>query len=325
MDRGASRRKRVIFAAPKEFLSPLRRRLPPLNAIRAFESAARCGSFVAAAEELCVTPAAISHQIRSLEEFLGVPLFVRTPGGTAMTPLAAECLTDISGALDVIAKSMQRFQPSDGHASLTITAGPAFSTQWLVPNIQTLRALQPDLDVRIVADLDLSDFDRDAVDVAIRFGRDLPANAMYVEPLIEETVLPMCSPVLATKLKRPGDLANCTLIEDGSLKLIDPNAPDWATWSQQAQIELPAFHSGALKFNQADHALQAAMDGAGVLLGRRVLATPALRCGKLVPFWAPELSTGLWFRLVCKATAIENKGIQSLRQWLLQSICVRDH
>ncbi len=267
-----------------------------------------------------MTPAAISHQVRSLEEFLGAPLFVRTPGGTAMTPLAAECLTDISGALDAIAQSMQRFQPSDAPACLTITAGPAFSTQWLVPNIQVLRALQPGLDVRIVADLYLSDFDRDAVDVAIRFGHDLPLTAMYVERLVEETVLPMCSPNLRPKLQSPNDLVNCTLIEDGSLKMVEPNAPDWAAWSREAQIDLPASHLGALKFNQADHALQAAMDGAGVLLGRKVLATPALRSGRLVPLWPPELSTGLWFRLVCKESASKDKGIQALRQWLLESI-----
>jgi LysR family transcriptional regulator, glycine cleavage system transcriptional activator len=297
----------------------LRRRLPPLNAMRAFESAGRCGSFVQAAEELCVTPAAISQQIRILEEFLGVPLFFRVPGGTQLTPAGAEWLPQLTRSLDLIAESLACVQPEGGVARLTITAGPAFATHWLVPRLQEFRARQPAVDVRIVADLGLADLERDGVDVAIRFGHVAAGKGLHVEALIEESVRPMCSPAVAAALAAdPLDLRSAALIDDCSLRLVDATAPDWARWAQWAGAPLGGKALPSLSFNQADHALQAAMGGAGVMLGRRVLATPAIQSGRLLTLWERDLPTGLWFYFVCRSKALQRPEIQSFRSWVIE-------
>lgn len=296
----------------------MRRRLPPLNAMRAFESAGRCGSFVQAAEELCVTPAAVSQQIRILEEFLGVPLFFRVPGGTQLTPAGAAWLPQLTRSLDLIAESLAYVQPEDRVARLTITAGPAFATHWLVPRLQEFRARQPAVDVRIVADLGLADLERDGVDVAIRFGRVAAGQGLHVEALIEEGVRPMCSPAVAARLADPLDLRSATLIDDCSLRLVDAAAPDWAGWARLAGARLGEKAHPSLSFNQADHALQAAMGGAGVMLGRRVLATPAIQSGRLLALWERDMPTGLWFYFVCRSSALQRPEIQSFRSWVIE-------
>ncbi len=286
-----------------------------------FESAGRRGSFVQAAEELCVTPAAVSQQVRILEDFLGVPLFFRFPGGVQLTPAGASWLPQLSRSFDLIAESLACVQPTgEGSAVLTITAGPGFATHWLVPRLRGFRALQPGVEVRVVADLGLTDLEREGVDVAIRFGRS-PAGpkGLHVEPLIEESVRPMCSPALAAGLADAGDLRTSALIEDRSLARVDPAAPGWAQWAGHAGARLgDGGAKPSLSFNQADHALQAAVDGAGVMLGRRVLATPALQSGRLVALGGPaDLPTGLWFHFVCRTEALERPEIQSFRSWVI--------
>lgn len=298
----------------------MRRRLPPLNAIRAFESAGRCGSFVLAAEELCVTPAAVSQQVRTLEDFLGVALFFRLPGGTQLTPTGAEWLPQLTRSFDLMADSMASVRPVGKASALTITAGPAFASLWLAPRLQEFRVRQPGVDVRIVADLDLADLDREGVDIAIRFGRVVVGKGLHAEALIEEAVRPMCSPAVAEGLPDPLDLRRAALIDDRSLRLVDATAPDWGRWSQFAGVDLGERAHPSLSFNQADHALQAAVGGAGVMLGRRVLATPAIRAGRLLALWERDMPTGLWFYFVCRSKDAQRPDIQSFRHWMIEAL-----
>jgi len=288
------------------------RRLPPLNGLRAFEAAARHLSFTRAAEELHVTQTAISHQIKALEERLGVRLFRRLPRGLVLTDEAQLFLPPIRAAFDQIAAATERLTKDQGGGVLTVSALPSFAAKWLVPRIGRFRAACPDIEMRVSASSQLVDFARDDVDVAIRVGRgEYPG--LRTERLFGDTLFPVCSPTLLdgpSPLAAPEDLRHRTLLSGDEY-------PGWAKWLEHAGVSGIEVPRGPL-FDDSSMVLQAAIEGHGVALARGVLAADDLAAGRLVKPFELSLPFHLAYFLVCpEATAAQPK-IRAFREWLLE-------
>lgn len=291
----------------------LSERLPPLTALRAFEAAARHLSFAKAAEELYVTPAALSYQIKSLETDLGVQLFRRLNRAVELTEagrLLSPGVTDGFDALRAAVRNVNRMRDGRG---LVLTAGPAFTAKWLAPRIFRFVERRPEIELRLVASLRKMDFERDEVDAAIRFSRRDDEPGCYVETLIHELMSPVCSPELAARLKSPSDLANAPLVHDDSMAVL-ANPPSWGDWLAATGVDFD-WRRGT-RFSNADHALDAAVEGGGVALGRLSLAANDLRAGRLVAPFGVAIDTGAHFNFVCPAGAQERPDFAALLEWL---------
>jgi LysR family glycine cleavage system transcriptional activator len=261
------------------------RRIAPLNALRAFEAAARHLSFTKAAEELYVTPAAISHQIKALEEYCGAPLFRRLTRALLLTDQGQAALPVLREGFDMLAAASQQMaRPQDDHI-LTVSAAPSIAAKWLVTRLEGFRLKQPDIDVRLDTTDRLTDFARDGVDMVIRYGGgNYPG--LHAEPLLPTAVFPVCSPDLLNgprPLKEPNDLAGHTLLHvDWSSE--DVTWPVWRMWLLAAGAEGVDPERGP-RFNDAGLILQTAIAGQGVALAADVLAADDLAAGRLVrPF-----------------------------------------
>ena len=298
----------------------MNRYLPPLNSLRAFEAAGRHLSSTKAAEELNVTTAAISHQIRALEEFLGVQLFRRLNRGLLLTDAGQACLPGLQSDFDQLYEAIVRLRDIDSRGALSISVAPAFAAKWLVPRLERFDREQPEIDLRISASLALVDFRKDGFDAAIRLGRG-EYEGLRVDKLFDESVTPMCGPRLVTgdhPLMTPDDLRFHTLLHDVSLDF-SPAAPDWRHWLASAGVDGVDATRGP-RFSHPDHSLQAAIDGAGVVLGWRRLAAADIAAGRLVIPFALTLKMGLGFYLVCPETTAERPKVVAFRAWLLQQI-----
>ncbi|MEM7222548.1 MAG: transcriptional regulator GcvA [Pseudomonadota bacterium] len=296
------------------------KRIYPLNALRAFEAAARHLSFVKAADELHVTPAAISHQVKSLEDFLGVQLFRRLPKGLLLNDVGQLILPDLRDGFARLDRAMERVRDSDARAPLSISVAPAFAAKWLVPRLERFNSAFPGIDVRISARLAVIDFQRDAFDAAIRLGRGV-YEGLHTTKLFDEFVTPMCSPRLLegdAPLRRPDDLQAHALIHDDSLDF-HPTAPKWPAWLKAAAATEVDAARGA-HFSHPDHSLQAAIDGAGVALGWTHLAAADLAAGRLVAPFDLALPMGLGFYLVCPEGHVERPNVAKFRHWILEEI-----
>ena len=291
-------------------------RLPPLTALRAFEAAARHMSFAKAAEELFVTPAALSYQIKSLETELGQPLFHRLNRAVSLTEAGRALAPGAADAFITLANAWRKTRKLNDNGVLTVTAGPAFTSKWLAPRLYDFAQLHPQVELRFAAGLRIADFDRDEVDVAIRFSVDAPKN-LYSEPLIDEWLTPMMTPDLAQSIKTPADLLNHSLIHDDSIAFV-PQPCDWAAWADASGVLLDTMHGP--RFSQADHALDAAMSGAGVVLGRVSLATRALESGRLVAPFELGLITKAKFRFVCQNGNEGRPNVLAFKNWVFQEI-----
>lgn len=291
-------------------------RLPPLTALRAFEAAARHMSFAKAAEELHVTPAALSYQIKSLEADLGTPVFRRlnravelTQAGRALAP----GLTDAFATLGAAWRNTQRLQDN---GVLTVTAGPAFTSKWLAPRMFDFTRDHPDIELRFLATLRLIDFDRDEVDVAIRFGQT-DDSGYYSRVLMQEWMTPMMSASLAEQVSSPADLNKFPLIHDDSIAFLKP-AADWPAWCRAAGVACP--DDKGLRFSQADHAIDAAISGAGVVLGRASLASRALSSGRLIAPFDIGLVADSHFRFVCPDGTQTRPHVAAFEAWVMAEI-----
>ena len=248
------------------------RRLPPLNALRAFEAAARHLSFTRAASELNVTQAAISHQIKALEDHLGLSLFRRLNRALMLTEQGQTLFPAVRDALDRLAEAAARLRAREAGGTLTVSTLPSFAVKWLVPRMSHFQDRHPDIDLRISAKEYLVDFARDGIDVAIRFGRgEWPG--VRVEWMADEALTPVCSPVLLSGLRSPGDLAHATLLHEDMLPL--GSFPTWETWLAAAGVDGVDASRGP-RFSHTHLMLQAAMDGRGVALGQMLIV--AERC-----------------------------------------------
>jgi LysR family glycine cleavage system transcriptional activator len=269
-----------------------RRRLPPLNALRAFEAAARHLNFSRAADELSVTPGAVSQQIQNLEDYVGVALFKRTPKGLLLTDAAQMALPALREAFDRLAEAASLLTAAVDGRRLTLTAPPSFAAKWLVPRLKSFEEAYPQIDVWLSADMDIVDFAAGEVDLAIRYGAGRYPG-LELQRLLSETVIPVASPSLMseTPLERPEDLAHFTLLHDGSPNA-DESCPDWSMWLAARGVRGVDGTRGP-RFNQSSMVIEAAMGGRGIALAKRTLAQDDLDAGRLV---APmQIATALDF------------------------------
>jgi len=261
-----------------------RRRLPPLNALRAFEAAARHLNFSRAADELSVTPGAVSQQIQNLEDYVGVALFKRTPKGLLLTDPAQIALPALREAFDRLAEAASMLTAAVDGRRLTVSVAPSFAAKWLVPRLGRFEALHPLVDVWISAGMELVDFNSGEIDIAIRYGSGHYAG-LEVQRLMQETVIAVTSPELlaAHPLNQLSDLAGQVLLHDGSPDA-DESCPDWTMWLAARGVTGVDGSRGP-RFNQSSLVIEAAVGGRGVALAKRALAQADLDAGRLVaPF-----------------------------------------
>lgn len=258
-----------------------RRRLPPLNALRAFEAAARHLNFSRAADELSVTPGAVSQQIQNLEDYVGAPLFKRTPKGLLLTDAAQTALPALREAFDRLAEAASLLTAAVDGRRLTLTAAPSFAAKWLVPRLGKFEEAFPQVDVWLSAGLEVVDLAAGEVDVAIRYGGGRYPG-LEVRRLMSETVIPVISPELqaTNPLDEPRDLAGHILLHDGSPDP-DDSCPDWAMWLAARGVRGVDGARGP-RFNQSSLVIEAAVNGRGVALAKQALAQDDLEAGRLV-------------------------------------------
>jgi LysR family glycine cleavage system transcriptional activator len=258
-----------------------RRRLPPLNALRAFEAAARHLNFSRAADELAVTPGAVSQQIQNLEDYVGAALFKRTPKGLLLTDAAQTALPALREAFDRLAEAASLLTAAVDGRRLTVTVAPSFAAKWLVPRLGRFEEKHPQVDVWLSAGMEVVDFASGEIDVAIRYGTGRYPGLEVVK-LMSETVIPVMSPGLLEThpLTSPADLANQILLHDGSPDA-DDSCPDWAMWLAARGIKGVDGTRGP-RFNQSSLVIEAAVGGRGVALAKRALAQADLDAGRLI-------------------------------------------
>ena len=290
------------------------RKLPPLNALRAFEAAARQLSFTRAGRELHVTQAAISHQVKALEGWLGLALFRRRGRAIVLTENGQNYLAAVREGLDLLADATDRLTKRQDSGILTVATLASFAAAWLVPRLGRFRALHSEIDVRVAASDEMVDFGRDDVDLAIRYGSGLWPG-LEVVPLMTEDVFPVCSPALLQgphPLRQPGDLRHHTLLHDDMRET-------WRIWLLAAGVEGvdpdrgPGFNLSALVIN-------AAVDGQGVALARSALLGNHLSTGRLVQPFELELPAEFSYYLVHPARALEHPKVRAFRAWVLAEV-----
>ncbi|WP_048648850.1 transcriptional regulator GcvA [Nitratireductor soli] len=296
------------------------RRLPSLNALRAFEAAARHLSFTKAADELCVTQAAISHQIKSLEEVLGVCLFRRYNRRLELTRAGQGYLPPLRDAFDMMAAATRQLQPDNESGQLKVSTLQSFATKWLIPRLTRFHERHPDIDPMISTSHRLVDLGADEIDVAIRVGYG-HYPGLHVVLLMDDLAFPVCSPRLIEGpklLRHPADLAHQVLLHDFSVSR-DGDAPNWRNWLKRAQVTDVDAEKGP-SYNDTAMALQAAIAGQGIALARRSLVVDDLKAGTLVCPFGPEIPTRFSWYFVCTPSSAEHSRVRVFLQWLKDEI-----
>lgn len=287
------------------------RRLPSLNALRAFEAAARHLSFSRAADELNVTTAAVSHQIKALEEELGIPLFRRLNRALLLTDAGQTLSPPITEALTLMGAAVDRLHKRDEGGELTVTTLDSFAAIWLVPRLGGFRRAHPEIDVRIATSDDIADFAQTDVDVAIRYGAGQWRD-VHAERLMTEEIFPVCAPSLlkdGVPLEKPADLANHTLLHDYGLE-------SWRRWLM-AVGEVGVEVERGPRYHHSNLVLQAAEQGDGVALARSVLAADALSKGRLIKPFDIALPAEYAYYFVCPTAYLNRPKVKAFRKWML--------
>ncbi len=291
------------------------RRLPPLNALRAFEAAARHLSFTRAAEELNVTQAAVSHQVKALEQRLGIKFFTRRGRTLILTAEAQRYLPAVRDAFDRLSTATNQLLAPNSGSTLTVSLIASFAAQWLVPRIARFRDLHPTIDVRLHAVDELIDFSRDDVDVAIRYGRGV-WSGLRIDKLLDEKIFPVCSPALLTgpkALKELGDLRHHELLHEGGVRI------DWRTWLAAAGVPQVDSSRGTV-FSHGYMVVQAAVNGQGVAMARTSLVNAELADGRLVVPFDMALPSEHAHYVVCPTATAEQPKIVAFRDWLFAEV-----
>lgn len=306
-------------------------RLPPLNALRAFEAAARHRSFKKAAEELFVTPTAVSHQVKALEEYLEVPLFRRLTRALELTPEGEAMLPKVSEGLECLAVAVERVRDRTADGVLTVTAPPSFASRWLVPRLRGFTAANRDLELHVASSvknidtrdqgavpaIEAVDLRDDASSVAIRFGYGRYPG-FRVDSIFAPDFVPVCSPVLLKgkrPLRTPNDLRFHVLIHDDTIP-DEADRPSWEECLKAAAVDDVDPNAGP-HFSDASLALEAARDGQGVALTLKPLASAEIAAGRLViPFGITIPSRSAYYLVIPEALA-ERPAVSSFRDWLL--------
>lgn len=296
--------------------APAESRIPPLNALKAFEAAARRLNITRAAEELSVTPGAISQQIRILEEHAGAPLFHREGRQIALTDLGAELYPLLHDGFDYLKRAGDLLYRPDRRHALAVSVPPSFAAKWLAPRIARFAAAHPEVEVWMSADMRLADVGGGRVDVAVRYGRGDYAGVRS-ERLLSADVTPVCSPALLTgpkALKRPSDLARHVLIHLRAGELEEPR-PDWAAWLKARGVEGVDPTIGP-RFDQTALAIEAAAHGQGVALAPYAFVAEDLTSGRLVsPFADGAFSTDMAYHVLTRRSGVSEPARAFVR-WM---------
>lgn len=296
-----------------------------LNALRAFEASARHKSFSAAAAELHVTSAAVGQLVRSLEDWLGKPLFIRATTGQHRlipTEVAEMALPEIRAGFDRLTLGLARLKEGANSDVLTVTVSPAFAAKWLLPRIDRFQAAWPDIDVRLDTNLKPVDFAVQRVDVGVRYGAgNWPG--LVSEKLMEEEVFPVCSPTMlhTRSFHQVSDLLEVTLIHDLSMDSHSGFA-SWQAWLAKAGVKQQTQTRG-MQINNSAAVLQAAIDGHGIALARSVMARDDLSSGRLIRLYPSiNVASSLAYFLVYRPECFSLPRLQAFRSWLNKEVKV---
>jgi LysR family transcriptional regulator, glycine cleavage system transcriptional activator len=295
-------------------------RLPSLNGLRAFEAAARHLSFTRAASELNVTQTAISHQIRRLEEELGVRLFVRQNRALQLTPEARDYLPGIRAAFNDLTLATDRLLQRGDNNVLTISTLASLAAKWLLPRLSAFQEAHPGIDVRITTSTSLIDFKSGDVDAAIRYGRG-HWPGVRADWLIADQLFPVCSPALLAgkkPLRKPEDLADHVLLHS-----IAGNDDDWRLWLTAAGLPANLSKQPGVTFDLAFMTVQAAIDGIGVAIGRTSYVEADIAKGRLVVPFKITLPADAGFYLVSPAGKSDPPKLRAFREWLTASAQIK--
>ncbi|MEN9855073.1 MAG: hypothetical protein RL186_1002 [Pseudomonadota bacterium] len=290
---------------------------PPLNALRAFEAAARRLSFTKAAEDLDVTPGAISQQVKILEDFVGQPLFRRLGRAVELTDSARAAMPLLREAFERVDDAVRQMRLPLRRERVSVSVAQSFASKWLVPRMERYQNAHPNVQVWISADMNLVDFAYADVDLAIRYGPGFYEGVMC-EKLMAEEVLPVCSPDLIAsgkKLQSPEDLVGHTLLHDVGQDH-DPSCPDWPMWLAARNIKGANSNQG-LRFNQSALVIDAAASGRGVALAKRAIAAADLQSGRLIaPFSEAGDKVGFAYWLVRPKGRTMTPALHSFLEWI---------
>lgn len=290
--------------------------LPSLNGLRAFEAAARHLSFTRAAAELNVTQTAISHTIHRLEEQLGVQLFIRRNRALLLTREAQAYVPAIRAAFEDLRQATARLQRPERDGMLTVSTTASLAAKWLVSRVAAFQEANPAIEVRITTSAHLVDFQREAVDMAVRYGRGVWPG-LRAQWLMAEDIFPVCSPALLTSshpLRTPADLADQTLLH------ATVSREDWQLWLTAAGLPVELARRRGLSFDQTFMAIQAAVDGRGVALGRTPFVEDDIAAGRLIVPFDVVLPADAGFYVVAPDETADTPKIALFRQWLLGSV-----
>ena len=294
----------------------MKSRFPSLNALRTFDAVATHLSFTRAAESLHVTPGAVRQLINELEAELGVKLLNREGRRLTLTSTAELGIPLLRSGFSDLAAAVNRMTDTQTKSVLTVRVAPSFAISWLIPRLDRLRKIAPDLDVRLSASQELPDFSRDNVDILLSHD-DWDHAELHSDLLFRDRVFPVCSPALlegAHPLREPQDLHKHTLIHLDRPATVPP-WPDWGTWLRAANVDNVDITLGP-RFSIQALAHQAAANGQGVALGT-VLAADELTSGALVRPFDLEVPGGSGFRLFCRTASLDQTGVAAFRHWLL--------
>ncbi len=292
--------------------------LPPLNALRAFEAAARRLSFTRAAEELNVTPGAISQQIRGLEDFIGAELFYRQGRTLQLTDAGLAALPLLTDGFDALARAVALMRAPARRRRLTVSIAPSFAAKWLTPRLHRFQAANPDTEVWIAADTVLADLEAGEADLAVRYGSG-QYEGLLSERLLDEWVSPMCSPALLDgphPIRVPADLAHHTLLHDASPESAGDGL-DWRSWLAARGAADAVDAARGPRFNQSALVIDAAAAGRGVALAKRTLAQADLAAGRLVaPFAEGGMATRSAYYIVTARSRTPTPETAAFIAWL---------
>jgi LysR family glycine cleavage system transcriptional activator len=298
------------------------RRLPPLNGLRAFEASARYLSFTKAAEELNVTPAAVSQQVKSLEEYFGVQLFKRLTRALMLTDSGQLVLPILQEGFDKLAEADRILRSRQDNRILTVSVAPSFGAKWLVPKLDSFRRAYPDYDIRIDATDARADFRRDNVDIALRYGLGQYPGLMS-ECLMTEIAVPVCNPRLQEgehPLQVPDDLRHHTLLHI-QWKMESDAAPNWRMWLKAAGLHDIDPDRGP-QFSMESMAIQAAIEGQGVSLISTALVEEDIASGRLVRPFPEDINqqTKFCYFLVYPESHLQRPKVAAFRDWVQKQI-----
>lgn len=296
-------------------------RLPHLGALRAFEAAARHLSFKSAAAELSVTPAAISQQIKTLEEDFGCRLFRRLTRALALTPEGERLAPSVIEAFARLTAAVADTRASTASGLLTVSVIASFATKWLIPRLARFREKHPEIDVRLSADERMANFVTDGVDIGLRYGLG-GYDGLHEERIMTESVFPVCAPKLLEGGPLPrelSDLVRYPLLHDSHTDEVG----DWERWLRLVGVDTAAIDlSRGSRFAQQDMLLQATIDGHGVALSRTHLVADDLRAGRLVRPFEAVVRANFAYYLVCRKESLELAKVLAFRDWIMSEVAL---